>query len=279
MASPTYRTQGIVVRKRPLGETDLAITFLDGSGAKVSAVAKGGRKPSSPFSSRLELFSRVDALLAKGRSLDIVKEVRLEASHAALRSDYDLALAAAVAVDAVDRLSQEDLEQPRIFPMTDALLSAMEAAPPAGAATLAAAFLLKALATFGYRPALDACVICGEALGGTLAVRGDGASKALGAAASRRMAEATVAFSVEEGGTLCGACAGRLQSQPVPLATILNARVLMASTFSSLAARPGSSAEVVSLLHLANLWMGYHTGIRLKSLEQLVRSLCQGDCP
>ena len=181
------------MRKRPLGESDLVVTLLDASGAKVSAVAKGARKPSSSFSSRLELFSRIDALLARGRSLDIVKEARLEAPHAALRSDYDLALAASVAADAVDHLAQEDLEQPRIFPMTDALLSVMEVAPADRAAVLSAAFLLKALATFGYRPALDACVTCGGAVEGLAALPVGGTE------AFRRMTEETAAFSVEEG--------------------------------------------------------------------------------
>ena len=269
MASPTYRTQGIVVRKRPLGESDLVVTLLDASGAKVSAVAKGGRKPSSSFSSRLELFSRVDALLARGRNLDIVKEARLEASHAALRSDYDLALAASVAADAIDHLAQEDLEQPRIFPMTDALLSAMEAAPAGGAAVLSAAFLLKALATFGYRPTLDSCVMCGGAVEGLAALPVGGGE------AFRRVSEEFAAFSVEEGGLLCDVCAAGVPSRPVPRATVANARILMASTFPSLADRPCSPAEVISLLHMTSFWMGYHTGVRLRSLEQLVRNLQQ----
>ncbi len=271
MASPTYRTRGIVVRKRALGEADLVVSLLDESGAKVAAVAKGARKPASTFSSRLELFSSVDVLLARGRTLDIVKEARLVRGHGALRCDYELTLAASVAADAVDHLAQESLEQQRIFPMTEALLTVMEGASPASGAALAAAFLLKALATFGYRPALDACAACGAPV--SLA-RADGQNA--GGYPDNPFPSAP--FSVGEGGVLCPGCASQLQAQPVSALTLANAQTMIESTFSALAVRPPTPAETVDLLRLANLWMGYHTGIRLKSLEQLVLGLqrCHG---
>lgn len=264
MAQPTYRAHGIVVRKRALGEADLVVTLLDESGAKIAAVAKGARKPSGTFSSRLELFSRVDVLLVKGRSLDIVKEARLEEGHGALRCDYDLTLAASVAADAVDHLAQESLQQPRIFLMTETLLSVLQDAPPDSSVTLAAAFLLKALATFGYRPALDSCASCG------IPVRSAG--RPLPSEGARESECGVTPFSVEEGGVLCAECAARLQFQFVSERTIDHARMLMGATFSALAARPMTPADAVDLLHLINLWMGYHANIRLKSLEQLVLS-------
>ena len=269
MASPTYRTRGIVVRKRALGEADLVVSLLDEHGAKVSAVAKGARKPASTFSSRLELFSSVDVLLARGRTLDIVKEARLVQGHGALRCDYELALAASVAADAVDHLAQESLEQQRIFPMTETLLTVMEGASPASGAALAAAFLLKALATFGYRPALDACAACGASV--PLARMG-----ARDAGDFPGSPPPSAPFSVGEGGVLCLECASQLQAQPVSVETLANARMMMDATFSALAVSPTTPAETVELLRLANLWMGYHTGIRLKSLEQLVVGLQRG---
>ena len=77
MSQPTYGARGIVLRKTKLGEGDLVVTLLSEDGSQLRAVAKGARKPTSPFASRLELYSVADALLARGRSLDIVKEARL----------------------------------------------------------------------------------------------------------------------------------------------------------------------------------------------------------
>ena len=67
MVGPTYSLHAIVLRKTKLGESDLILTLLAEDGRQVRAVAKGARKPNSPFSSRLEIFAEVEALMASGR--------------------------------------------------------------------------------------------------------------------------------------------------------------------------------------------------------------------
>ena len=75
MAQSTYNARVLVLRKTKLGESDLILSLLAQDGSQIRAVAKGARKPTSQFSSRLELYSQADVLLAQGRSLDIVKEL------------------------------------------------------------------------------------------------------------------------------------------------------------------------------------------------------------
>lgn len=87
MSQPTYGARGIVLRKTKLGEGDLVVTLLSEDGSQLRAVAKGARKSTSPFASRLELYSVADALLARGRSLDIVKEARLVAAQTLVALD------------------------------------------------------------------------------------------------------------------------------------------------------------------------------------------------
>ena len=89
MASPTYTTRALVLRKTKLGETDLVVTLLAQDGSQVRAVAKGARKPANVFSARLELYSVVDVLCSKGRSLDVVSEARLVASNERVRLDLE----------------------------------------------------------------------------------------------------------------------------------------------------------------------------------------------
>ena len=85
MAQSTYNARVLVLRKTKLGESDLILSLLAQDGSQIRAVAKGARKPTSQFSSRLELYSQADVLLAQGRTLEIVKEARLIAGNAALR--------------------------------------------------------------------------------------------------------------------------------------------------------------------------------------------------
>ena len=62
MARPTYTTRAIVIKKTKLGESDLILTLLAQDGAQLRVIAKGARKPQSPFASRLELFAVSDLL-------------------------------------------------------------------------------------------------------------------------------------------------------------------------------------------------------------------------
>ncbi len=110
MASATYTARAIVLRKTKLGESDLIVTLLAQDGSQVRAVAKGARKPSSPFAARLELYSSVDLL--EGRSLDIVKEARIASSHERLRRDLEHAACAAPMAELLDRATEEGLRTP-----------------------------------------------------------------------------------------------------------------------------------------------------------------------
>ena len=88
MASPTKTITALVLRRTKLGETDVIVTLLAEDGSQVKAVAKGARKPTSSFASRLELYSVAKILVAEGKNLDIVKEVRLLEGNEALRNDF-----------------------------------------------------------------------------------------------------------------------------------------------------------------------------------------------
>ena len=62
-----YRDEGIVLRTQKLGEADRIITLLTREHGRVRAVAKGVRRTTSRFGSRLEPFNHIDLQLAEGR--------------------------------------------------------------------------------------------------------------------------------------------------------------------------------------------------------------------
>ncbi|HET6498620.1 MAG TPA: recombination protein O N-terminal domain-containing protein, partial [Coriobacteriia bacterium] len=84
-----YRIRALVLRKTRLGEADIILTLLAGEGTIVRAVAKGMRKPTSRFAGRLEPGSVVDLLLAPGRTLEVVSDVRSVDLHPGLRDEYE----------------------------------------------------------------------------------------------------------------------------------------------------------------------------------------------
>ena len=64
-----YRDEAIVLRTQKLGEADRIITLLTRGTGRVRAVAKGVRRTTSRFGSRLEPFTHVDLQLAEGRRI------------------------------------------------------------------------------------------------------------------------------------------------------------------------------------------------------------------
>lgn len=251
MASRTYPERVIVLRKTRLREADLVLTMLAEDGRQVRAVAKGALKPSGSFASRLELYSCADVLLVAGRSLDIVKEARLVDAHAALRFDYDRGVCAAPMAELLAHATQDELPVARLFPMTQAALSAAETAQGNALPLTMAAYLLKASSLLGFRPSLDQCAECGGQVGSD--------------------AEPTW-FSHTAGGVLCADCAARQDSVVLPGATIAWAAALIGSTFARIGAMDIPDATLRTLLQFTQSWVETHI-CHLKSLPFAMQGL------
>lgn len=238
---PAYPLRVLVLRKTKLGETDLILTLLAADGRQVRAVAKGARKPRGKLGARVEPFTVLDVLLHTGRNLEIVAEAETVASHDALRSDYDRAVAGSVVLDVLDKISVEGQVEPQLFDMTLVTLDVMDGAPVTSLDLLVAAFLLKALAMHGYRPALESCASCGNA------VEGD------------------AWFSVEAGGLVCAACGrgGAILSE--------DARALMRTLLRArMSDVPGLDAPLPvreEVLRTLRAYVGFHVPARLRALD------------
>ncbi len=255
MPAATYKARVVVLRKTKLGESDLILTMLAEDGSQLRAVAKGARKPQSPFSSRLELYSIADVMNAEGRNLDIVKEARLVEGNDALRGDMAKTSAASCMAELLERISQADLETPHLFDLTQVALASLCDADDAAVLYITAAHLLKALAFAGLRPSLDSCVLCSR----TVDIDG----------------ERSVRFSFLEGGIVCDECMPATSS---PCATVQAdvlawARALLLSTFADIVQMPGipeSRDAICEVLRLCQQWIGVHVGSNLKSLRLLL---------
>ena len=72
-------THGIILRTRPLTETSLIVHWLTAESGRVATVAKGARRPKSPFAGKLDLFYVADFSFSRSRSsqLHTLREVKL----------------------------------------------------------------------------------------------------------------------------------------------------------------------------------------------------------
>ncbi|MCH4184340.1 MAG: DNA repair protein RecO [Eggerthellaceae bacterium] len=249
MGSGSYKTRVLVIRKKALRESDLILDALQEDGSLVSFVAKGARKPTNPFASRLELFSVADVCMARGRNLDIVKEARLVDSNERLRTDIDASAVASPIAEALRRCAQKDLEVPHLFEMSRSALLHLDSCERQCMPAITAAALLKLLAFLGMRPSFNRCTVCGTPID-------------LNAVPSVR-------FSYESGGAVCFSCVRTLQTISLPSSTCAWCNALMMMTFDTIVHEQIDTNTGFAVLDICRHWFREQLNMKLVSLDCL----------
>jgi DNA repair protein RecO (recombination protein O) len=239
-----YRDEAIVLRTQKLGEADRIVTLLTRSSGRVRAVAKGVRRTTSRFGSRLEPFTHVDLQLAEGRSLDVVTQaVTLDPFAGRLGSSYEQYTAGTVMLETAERLVVEDKE-PALQQFL-LLVGALRAMCDTGRAPhqVLDSFLLRSLAVAGYAPTFEACARCG--------VMGPHRS-----------------FSPAAGGMLCATCRVPGSMNPAPETVVLLGALLAGDWPVVEASEPRTRKEATGMVAAYLQW---HLERGLKSLSYVDR--------
>jgi DNA repair protein RecO (recombination protein O) len=81
-------TSAILLRRTRLGDTSWIVTWLTQTAGRVKTVAKGARRPRSPFAGKLDLFFLEEISYAASRKSDLhaLREVVLIEPFIGLRS-------------------------------------------------------------------------------------------------------------------------------------------------------------------------------------------------
>jgi DNA repair protein RecO (recombination protein O) len=157
-----YRLQGIILRRRDLGEADRLITVFTRDRGKLSLLAKGVRRAASRKAGHIEPFTYTDLLVAKGANLDLVTQAETIEPHRRVREDLWLSSLAYYVVELADAFTQDEDPNALLFDWTLETLRRLDA----GAATNLAVryYELHALDLAGYQPQFFHCVQCGQPL-------------------------------------------------------------------------------------------------------------------
>jgi DNA repair protein RecO (recombination protein O) len=159
----SFRTPAIILKRRDFGEADRLLTLLTPHHGKIDAVAKGARKLTSTKTGHVELYTRADMLIHRGRDLAIVVQAEMTAPYLPLREDLARGAYAGYCVELLDRLTTEgDVDSLRLYAMLDETLVRLSIDPDTRLAVRF--FELKLLDLVGFRPELSECIVGHEPL-------------------------------------------------------------------------------------------------------------------
>ena len=175
-----YTTEGVILRRRNIGEADTIFTVFSPTEGKFDAVAKGVRKARSHMRGHLEPLTRSKLLLAQGRTLDVFTQAETITGYRTLREDLERCGAAVYCAELVVRFTAERQEHRELYELLVDVLDALDARAPLHTVRY---FELQLLGLMGYEPQLDVCALC-----------------------ARRLPEADVLLSASAGGFVCADC-------------------------------------------------------------------------
>lgn len=247
-AERAFRTDALILKRRDFNEADRLLTIFTPGHGKIDVIAKGARKPTSTKAGHVELFTRVDMLIHRGRDFGILAQAEMVEPFLALRDDLQLGAYAGYAAELVDRFTgSDDEDQRHLYNLLNDTLRRL--CEEADMRLVIRYFEVHLLGLAGFRPELNECIVGREPV----------------------MPEDQF-FSHAEGGVICIRHAVKTgQLSPLPMTTLKLLRHLQRSPYSQV-----RSLKIAPALHedAERVLLGYITWLlerRLESVEFIRR--------
>ena len=145
------RAEAIVLRTQPVTESSLIVTWFTREFGKLKTLAKGARRPKSPFRGKIDLFylDEILFLRSKRSDLHLLHDCFLENPHQKLRESVAALTAASYACELVEIATEMEDANDKIFKLLASTLEALERRVDAA---LLIWFELRLLAAAGWAP-------------------------------------------------------------------------------------------------------------------------------
>ena len=110
-------TKAILLRKRKFSDTSLIVSWCTESFGCIQTIAKGARRPKSPFAGKLDLFFEAEISIVRSRKSDLhtLTEVVLKNPFSGIRCNYLRTQTAAYFVELIEICTERDHREPELF--------------------------------------------------------------------------------------------------------------------------------------------------------------------
>lgn len=245
MSSSYYQSRAIILKNMDYRESDKIVHVFTEKEGKVSAVARGIKKPKSSLRACVQPFCHSLLYFRRGREMEQITQGQLMEFYADTREDISRLLYAVYIMELLDKSLLDKMPFNELYSYT---LQVLDYINQWGINPLIIRhFELQLLLSLGYSPSLDFCVNCGG--------------------------KELRAFNIAAGGAICEDC--RNISDPIfsiSAQTLALLRLLLRARLSTLSRVKASPASLMQLENLLEAYLEYHLEKKF-NLSQTIKNL------
>ena len=243
--------QGVVLSAMPVGEYDKRMVILTRERGKISAFAKGARRPSSPFLAAASPFVFGSFTLYEGRTSYSLNQVTITHQFLELASRQPEIYYGYYFLELADYFGREGIDEREMMNLLYVSIKAL-LNPETDCRLVRCVFELRTMAEQGMMPGLFSCSEC-----------------------SRSLTEETdLFFSQEAHGLLGACCAGKYyDAKRISPAACQAMRYVVSAPMGRLFAFTVKEEVLLELEHLIHTYTAVNTDRRFKSL-QILEVMC-----
>lgn len=145
----TYTVQGIILKRKNIGEADRILTVFTKEQGKLQIKAKGVRKIASKRASHIEPLNKTSLTIYKGSGMPVLTEATSSEQFNTIKSDLSKVGFAYHICELIDGLCPENQENEAIFRLVEEMFEKL-ATVEENVATAIHEFELKLLSLLGY---------------------------------------------------------------------------------------------------------------------------------
>src|SRR5689334_17724335 len=126
------KSTGLILRTRLLTETSLIVHWLTSDLGRLATVAKGARRPKSPFRGKLDLFYLAEFSFSRSRTSELhnLREIQLRETHEFLRRDLRFLQQASYCVRLVEQTTETETPLGGVFDLITGFLEVLPKTSP-----------------------------------------------------------------------------------------------------------------------------------------------------
>lgn len=249
--SDLVTVQGVVISAAPVGEYDKRIVLLTRERGKISAFAKGARRPNSSFLAATTPFTFGEFSLYEGRTSYNLSQVNVTHHFVELATVQPGIYYGYYFLELADYFGREGTDEREMMNLLYVTVKAL-LNPKIEDSLVRCIFELRTMSEQGMCPQLYECTACEEPLE-------EGAE---------------IFFSQEMHGILCQSCAGQVQdAKRISMSALYAMRYIVSAPLGKLYTFTVEKYVLAELEHLIHVYVAQNTDRKFKSLA-ILQMMC-----